>query len=97
MHEQQRQINQQVDALASNIITLGGVPLSSPLEHINYGYIDHEEEGIFAVRAMLDHNLHHEKMLEKRLAINLETALALKATSTQYVVAEAQHSTIARQ
>ena len=62
---------------------LGGVPLGSPLEHVNRSYIEHEDEGIFDLGAMIALDAAHEAALKVRLGITLEAAFELSALATQ--------------
>ena len=75
-----------LDAVAGHVLALGGTPLSSPAEHLNYSYLEHEGEQIYTLETMLenDHNL--EEAVAFRLGITAEAAAELEALSTQRVL-----------
>ena len=59
------------------------MPLGSPLEHVNRSYLEHEDEGIFDLGAMIALDAAHEETLKVRLGITLEAAFELSALATQ--------------
>jgi len=54
------QIHAQLDAVAERITAIGGIPTSSPIEQAKLAYIEHEPEGIFRIRDMLERDRHAE-------------------------------------
>lgn len=72
-----------LNAAAEATLLLGGVPLGSPLEHVNRSYLEHEDEGIFELDAMVSLDAAHEEMLKVRLGITLEAAFELSALAIQ--------------
>lgn len=54
------EIHKQLDAIAERITAIGGVPTSAPSAQADLAYIDHEPEGIFRIRDMLERDRLHE-------------------------------------
>ena len=71
------------DHLAERITALGGVPLSSPMEQEKQAGFAFEAEGVFPVRAMLEHGLAAEQVLIGRLRAHTATAARLGDFGTQ--------------
>ena len=81
--QHQAEVFADLNAVANATVSLGGVPLGSPLEHVNRSYIEHEDEGVYDLRFMMESDAAHEDMLKLRLAITLEAAHDLDALDTQ--------------
>ena len=75
----------QLDAVGRATLALGGVPLGSPLEHVNRSYLEHEE-GVYSLKVMLEWSISFEDILILSLNITVETAEALAAAATQRVL-----------
>ncbi len=50
-------IHNNVDDLAERITALGGIPTCHPAEQVKLSYLEHEPEGAYRVRDMLESNL----------------------------------------
>jgi starvation-inducible DNA-binding protein len=70
LEEGYTEIHKQLDAVAERITAIGGVPTSAPAAQAELSYIEHEPEGIFRIRDMLERDREHEKQI----------AIALRAT-----------------
>ena len=79
----QAEVFADLNAVAAATLALGGVPLGSPLEHVNRSYLEHEDEGVYELSAMVEGDAAHEELLKLRLAITLEAAHDLNALETQ--------------
>lgn len=75
-----------LNAVALATVALGGVPLGSPLEHVNRSYLEHEDEGVYDLQTMVKSDAAHEETLKMRLTITLEAAHDLNALSTQNIL-----------
>lgn len=65
---------------------LGGVPLGSPLEHVNRSYLEHEGEGVYSLEAMSKRSLSFEGTLILRLTVTVEAAAELTAVATRQML-----------
>lgn len=74
------QVHAEVDKIAERLTALGGVPTSNPVEQARIGYIEHEAEGIFAVRAMLE----RDRAAEGAAARELRCSIALAREVSDY-------------
>ena len=70
---------EQLDTVGRTTVAFGGVPLGSPLEHVNRSYLDHENEGVYSAEAMVERSLRYEEVLVLRLTITLEAAQDVNA------------------
>jgi len=85
-----------LDTVAGHILALGGIPLSSPAEHLNYSYLEHEGESLYSLETMLMHDLNLEEAVAFRLGVTVEAAEELGAVSTRQVLAGALYAARAR-
>lgn len=67
LEESYNEVHQQLDAIAERITAIGGVPTSAPRAQAELAYIEHEPEGIFRVRDMLERDRHAEATIAARL------------------------------
>jgi len=56
-------VHVEVDAIAERMTVLGGVPTSNPVSMANLAIIEHEPEGVFDTRTMLQNDLENEQKL----------------------------------
>lgn len=61
------QVHKQIDMLAERMTALGGIPTCHPVEQAKIAYFEHEPEGTFRVRHMLEHDLEAEGILARKL------------------------------
>lgn len=76
----------QLDAIGRATVRFGGVPLGSPLEHVNRSYLEHEDEGVYPLAAMLERSLRFEDVVALRLSITVEAAENIGADQVQGVL-----------
>lgn len=80
------EIHEQADEIAERMTVLGGLPTSSPTEQVNRSYIQHEEEGEFTVREMLEADLKGEQELARRFRVSIRTATELEDYGTEQML-----------
>lgn len=68
---------QQADAFAERIVTLGGVPVSGATAQLKRGYISEEPEGILDLRQMLSNDLQANQQILVKLREHIKLALEL--------------------
>ena len=73
LEESYNEVHKQLDAIAERITAIGGVPTSSPTAQAELAYIEHEPEGIFRIRDMLDRDRNAEGMI----AVSLRETIKL--------------------
>lgn len=71
--EHYEEVHKYVDRVAERITALGGIPTSSPAEQATLSHVEHEPEGTYRLRKMLQHDLDGERVLcgQLREAIDL--------------------------
>lgn len=74
LEEHYEQIHQQFDAIAERLTVLGGIPTCSPSEQEKLAYIQHEPEGRFRIREMLELDIECEKILCQELRRSVKVA-----------------------
>lgn len=67
LEENYNEVHKQLDAIAERITAIGGVPTSSPSQQAKKSYIEHEPEGIFRIRDMLERDRTAEGAIAERL------------------------------
>ena len=72
LQEQYEQIHADCDAIAERMTAIGGVPTSAPSNQAKLAYVEHEPEGIFRIRDMLDRN----RTAEGTIAVRLRDTIA---------------------
>jgi len=72
LEEAYTEVHQQVDAVAERMTALGGIPTSSPSRQAEVSYIEHEPEGAFRLRDMLERDRHAEGTIAQRLRTTIE-------------------------
>lgn len=78
--EHYKEVNEHIDEVAERITALGGVPTCMPTNQAKLSYIDHEEEGIFRLRAMIE----RDRAAEGKIATKLRETVALAAKLGDY-------------
>lgn len=73
LEEHYTQVHEHFDAIAERLTVLGGIPTCSPSEQEKLAYIQHEPEGQFRVRHMLELDIECERMvcIELRKTVKL--------------------------
>ena len=67
------EIHEQYDALAERLTVMGYCPTCHPAKQLELSYIEHEEEGVFRIREMLQKDMEDEK----QIAIELRKSIKL--------------------
>lgn len=67
LEEHYTQLHTQFDEVAERIVALGGLPVTGPSAIEQHAYIKHEEEGMFDLREMLDHDVDAECALAEHI------------------------------
>lgn len=68
------EVHKYIDRIAERVTALGGIPTSHPAKQSERSRIEHEPEGAYKARAMLQHDLNAERQLAQHLRETLETA-----------------------
>lgn len=77
---------QEADAFAERIVTLGGVPVSGPSAQLKRGYIEEEDEGILDLRQMLSNDLRANQQILVKLREHIELARSLGDYGSEQLV-----------
>lgn len=72
LEEHYTQLHDQFDAVAERIVALGGLPVSGPGEIAKHAYIEHETEGMFDLREMLEHDVDAECSMAEHMRQHIE-------------------------
>jgi starvation-inducible DNA-binding protein len=68
------ELHDQFDVVAERIVALGGLPVTSPAEIEQHAYVEHEPEGLFDLRTMLEHDVQAEAQLAKHMREHIAAA-----------------------
>ena len=90
LREQGGDVLTHLNALAEEVVRLGGVPIAGPCEHENLGYLTFEREGVYSLEAMLDKDLGDEETVFFRLGVTLEVVRERGAARTEGVLEAAR-------
>lgn len=77
------QLHTQFDELAERIVALGGLPVTGPTAVEKHAYIEHEAEGMFDLREMLDHDVSAECTLAEHIRGHVALAAKLGDYGTE--------------
>lgn len=77
LEESYEEVHKYIDRLAERMTALGGIPTSSPVNQAALSYVEHEPEGTFRIREMLEHDLAAEGTLVVKLREAIELAYEL--------------------
>jgi DNA-binding ferritin-like protein len=77
LEESYEEVHKYIDRISERMTALGGIPTSSPVNQAKLSHVEHEPEGTFRVRAMLQHDLQAEATLATELRTAIEQALEL--------------------
>ncbi|MHC5004455.1 MAG: ferritin-like domain-containing protein [Planctomycetota bacterium] len=83
LEESYTQVHQQVDAIAERMTALGAVPTSSPVQQAELSYIEHEPEGVFRLRAMLERDREAEGTIARKLRTTIQECTRLGDFGTE--------------
>ncbi|WP_018479393.1 Dps family protein [Pontibacter roseus] len=73
--EHYTQIHEQYDAIAERLTVMGYCPTCHPAQQLELSYIQHEEEGVFRIREMLQKDMEDEKTIAVELRKSIKVAL----------------------
>ncbi|MEQ8316614.1 MAG: DNA starvation/stationary phase protection protein DpsA [Phycisphaerales bacterium] len=73
LEENYNEVHKQLDAIAERVTAIGGVPTSSPTSQSKLAYIEHEPEGVFRIRDMLE----RDRSAEGHIAAKLRSTIRL--------------------
>ena len=77
LEEAYNEVHLQVDAIAERMTALGAVPTSSPARQTELSYIEHEPEGVFRLRDMLERDRDAEGTIAQKLRGSIEQCARL--------------------
>jgi len=83
LEENYTEVHKYIDRIAERITALGGIPTSGPAEQAELSHVDHEPEGTYRVRQMLEHDLKAERVLATQIRETIDRALELKDHGTK--------------
>lgn len=73
--ENYNEVHKYVDSIAERITALGGIPTSSPAQQAELSHVEHEPEGTYRLRAMLEHDREAERTLSVLVRETIDVAL----------------------
>ncbi len=73
--ENYEEVHKYVDSIAERITALGGIPTSSPAQQAELSHVEHEPEGTYRLRAMLEHDREAERTLSVLVRETIDVAL----------------------
>ncbi len=77
------QLHEQYDAIAERLTVMGIVPTCHPAKQIALSYIEHEEEGEFRIREMMQKDMEDEKTIAVELRKSIKLAFELDDFGTK--------------
>jgi len=83
LEESYTQIHRDLDAIAERMTAIGGIPTSAPSAQAKLAYIEHEAEGLFRIRDMLDRDRAAEGEIAKRLRETIKLCTANEDFGTE--------------
>ena len=86
-------IHEQFDQIAERLTVLGVIPTVHPTNVMELSYIDHEPEGLYSVRDMLQNDLEAEKKIAMELRATFKEAIELGDIATSYLTQELTYKT----
>ncbi|HEY4651639.1 MAG TPA: DNA starvation/stationary phase protection protein [Pontibacter sp.] len=69
------QLHEQYDAIAERLTVMGYCPTCHPKKQLELSYIEHEEEGVFRIREMLQKDMEDEKTIAIELRKSIKLAM----------------------
>lgn len=86
LEEHYTAVQQEADAFAERIVTLGGVPVSGATAQLKRGYIEEEPEGILDLRQMLSNDVRANQQILVKLREHIKLALDLGDYGTEQLL-----------
>ena len=81
------------DQVAERLTVLGVTPTVHPLAVVELSYIEHEPEGVYSVRDMLEHDLEAEKAMATELRASFQKAMTQGDVASSYLIQEITYKT----
>jgi DNA-binding ferritin-like protein len=81
--ENYQEVHKYLDRVAERLTALGGIPTSSPAATAELSHVEHEPEGTYRLRQMLQHDLEAERTLAKQLREGIQLARDLGDPGTE--------------
>lgn len=73
--EHYTEVHKYVDRVAERLTALGGIPTCAPAQQAELSHVEHEPEGTYRLRSMLQHDLDAERTLAELLRETIDLAL----------------------
>lgn len=73
--EQYNEVHKYIDSIAERITALGGIPTSHPAKQDELSHLEHEPDGTYRLRAMLEHDREGERVLSVLVRKTIDVAL----------------------
>jgi DNA-binding ferritin-like protein len=73
--ENYQEVHKYVDRIAERLTALGGIPTSAPAQQAELSHVEHEPEGTYRLRTMLEHDLEAERTLATVVRETIDVAL----------------------
>jgi DNA-binding ferritin-like protein len=83
LEENYTEVHKYIDRLSERITALGGIPTSAPAQQAELSQVEHEPEGTYRIRQMLEHDLKAERVLATQIRETIDRALELKDHGTK--------------
>jgi DNA-binding ferritin-like protein len=93
LEEHYTELHTQYDQVAERIVTLGGLPVSSPSEMEQHAYVQHEPSGLHDLRDMLGHDLEAERKLSSNMREHIALAEQVGDYGTESLLKEILQAT----
>ena len=84
--ESYEEVHTYLDRVAERMTALGGIPTSGPAAIAKASLVDHEPEGTYRIRSMMEHDLAAERTLAKVLRETIQRARDLGDPGTERTV-----------
>ncbi len=89
LEENYEEVHKYLDRVAERITALGGIPTSAPDAQAELSHVEHEPEGTYRVRQMLQHDLDAERTLAEILREVISEAQDLGDPGTERTLKKA--------
>lgn len=73
--ENYEEVHKYLDRIAERLTALGGIPTSSPAQQAELSHVEHEPEGTYRLRTMLENDLDAERTLATVVRETIDVAL----------------------
>ncbi len=88
LEENYTQIHEAFDEVAERITVMGISPTCHPVEWTKLSYIEHEPEGVYRIRTMLENDMESEKTISIELRKSIKVALSLEDFASKKLMEE---------